>query len=108
VSPPTESAWVSWSLRNTQADSFLLDGAGPSAVRMSSGRLINVALTEALLVALARRFDAPGEPEVSQLPTVLATLMNDRSFVDSVSFATASDEKVRTRLAKATEAFANI
>ena len=93
--------------RFVQATEFLLEGIGPASLRISTSQ-INVALTEALLVGIARRLDSPGRPDPSRLQSILDSLLKDESFRDSISLATANDEKVRTRLSRSTEAFTNI
>ncbi len=84
----------------------LLDGPGQSAFRFA-GRQVNVALTEAVMVALLRRLEAGDPPESAALTRALGALLKDASFVEAITRATADDERVKTRLARATRTLAS-
>jgi hypothetical protein len=92
--------------RFSTATRLLVAGPGPRALR--TGRQVNVALTEAVLVGLARRLDANGELDPSLISGAIARLHADPAFEDAISRATADEERVRTRFALATKAFATI
>lgn len=87
--------------------SLIANGPGPGALRYL-GNQVNAALTEALLVGLARRLDAGGELDPRDVGGVVSRLLEDSDFVDAISRATSNEEKVLYRLSRATEAFSDI
>ena len=90
-----------------RANELLVNGPGPSAFRRGGKGQVNAALTEAILVGLARRLEAGSEPTSEELETALADLVGDADFDRVISRATADEESVRSRLARATQAFAS-
>jgi hypothetical protein len=87
------------------ACALLSSAIGPSAFRFAS-RQVNVALTEAVVVGLMRRIDTRSTPTPAGLQAALDQLLKDESFVEAVTRATADEERVRSRLALSTAAFA--
>jgi hypothetical protein len=83
----------------------ILEPIGPSAFRHGSGQ-VNAALAEVTTVGLMRRLDAGGLPDVSRVRVAIATLAEDKAFIFAIGRATADEEQLRTRLEKATAAFA--
>ena len=69
---------------------------------------MNAALTEAILVGLARRLDIGTVPEASAVNGAVASLLGSDQLEAVISRATADEESVRTRLALSTQAFAGI
>ncbi len=92
--------------RFDRAAELLATAVGRSALRTGGGA-VNAALTEALLVGLARRLDLGDEPEIAQVQDAVAAVAGDAGLPNAISRATADEESVRTRLAIATRAFAS-
>jgi hypothetical protein len=93
--------------RFTRATELVLADAGRSAVR-ARGRQLNAALTEALLVGLARRLDADAEPSAEEVSGAIASLLAEPDLDYVTTRATADEDSVRRRLALATRAFSRI
>ncbi len=93
--------------RFSDASRLLLDGPGPSALR-GKGRQINAALTESLMVGLSRRLDRTPEPDSKSVTDAVEILLADSRIEDSISQATANEERVTFRLDLATSIFADI
>jgi hypothetical protein len=89
----------------TKACDCVLTGPGSRAFRLT-GRQVNAALTEAVMVALLRRLEAGEPPEAGSVQTAFDELVQDRSFLGAVTQTTADEDRVRTRLARANVAFA--
>ena len=87
--------------------SLIANGPGPTALRYL-GNQVNAALTESILVGLARRLDDGGEPEPRDVNDRIARLLEDPEYVDAISRATSNKEKVLYRLSRATEVFSDI
>jgi uncharacterized protein DUF262 len=100
---PTEIIRERFSL----ATDLLLSGPGSPAIR-GKGRQVNAALTEAILVGLARRLDTGNAPEPDAVTGAVAELLSDPLLENAISRATADEESVRSRLALSTQAFAQI
>jgi hypothetical protein len=86
---------------------LILEGAGRRALR-ASGNQVNAALTEALLVGLARRLDFGEHPSAASVRDAVETIMADPAMDSAISRATADEDSVRTRIAITTRAFATI
>jgi len=86
---------------------LLLAGPGEGALR-AGGKQINVAMTEAVLVGLSRRLDSGDPPPAEAISDAISKLLADHHFTDAISQATANEDKVRTRIARATREFAAI
>ena len=69
-------------------------------------RAVNAALTDALLVAIARRLERG--PIAASIRNEYKALMKDEEFVDSISAGTSQLNNVLTRIKLATEAFAGV
>jgi hypothetical protein len=69
---------------------------------------VNAALTEAILVGLARRLDAGTEPSGHDVSQAVSHVLQDADLQGAIARATADEESVRTRLALASQAFAQI
>ena len=69
-------------------------------------RAVNAALTDALLVAIARRLERG--PISANIRKEYDALMMDEAFVSSISAGTSQLNNVRTRIRLATEAFAGV
>ncbi|ETA01153.1 hypothetical protein CcI6DRAFT_03397 [Frankia sp. CcI6] len=93
--------------RFDRAAQLVLEEAGRSAIR-GRGRQLNAALTEALLVGLARRLDAGSEPTAAEVSRAIDALLNEPDLDYVTTRATADEESVRMRLALATRAFSRI
>jgi hypothetical protein len=91
--------------RFDQAAKLLAAAVGKRALRPSGGA-VNAALTEALLVGLARRLDMGPEPTVSQVSDAVDQVSENSDLGIAISRATADEESVRTRLTITTRAFA--
>lgn len=87
---------------------MLLDSAiGRAGLRIRGGA-VNAALTEALLVGLARRLDLGEHPTVDTIKAAVGTVTTNPELITAISRATADEESVRNRLAITTGAFAKI
>jgi Protein of unknown function DUF262 len=93
--------------RFIESSTLIANGPGPAALRYL-GNQVNAALTESVLVGLARRLDGGGEPDPRDVGDRIANLLDDPEFVDAISRATSNEEKVAYRLSSATEAFSDI
>ncbi|MCY4464044.1 MAG: DUF262 domain-containing protein [Chloroflexi bacterium] len=69
-------------------------------------RAVNAALTDALMVGIARRLERG--PIDANIRNEYERLMNDQEFVASISAGTSQLNNVRTRIDLATEAFAGV
>lgn len=83
----------------------LLPTPGPSAFR-HTGRQVNVAMTEAVMVGIMRRLETGTKPSAEGVVAALQHLAKDAEFVDAITRATADEENVRLRMARSTQAFA--
>ncbi|MBL7498641.1 DUF262 domain-containing protein [Frankia sp. CNm7] len=93
--------------RFERATELILARAGRRALR-ARGSQLNAALTEALLVGIARRLDAGTEPTPEDIDEQIRRLLEEPELEQVTARATADEESVRTRLALATKAFARI
>lgn len=93
--------------RFVRATELVLAEAGRNALRVR-GRQLNAALTEALLVGLARRLDAGGEPTPVEVSHAISELLLEPELDYVTARATADEDSVRTRLGLATRAFSRI
>jgi hypothetical protein len=89
----------------TRACDCVLSGPGPRAFRLT-GRQVNAALTEAVMVALLRRLEAGEPPDADSVQAAFDELVQDDSFLGAVTQTTADEDRVRTRLARANVTFA--
>ena len=89
------------------ATRLIQDGPGRGALRRQ-GTLVNAAMSEALVVGLMRRLELGPEPTPANVARAAEKLAADDELTPAVDRATADEESVRTRLAKATSAFASI
>lgn len=96
-------------LRHTfaRATQLLVAGPGRGAFR-GEGRQVNAALTEAILVGLARRLDAAESITPAQVSLAVQGMMDSSELSDVVSRATADESSVRTRIAIATREFSRV
>jgi Protein of unknown function DUF262 len=94
--------------RFCDASRLLVEGPGRAALRTALGRQVNAALTEAVLVGLARRLDTGPVDDPAVVGAAVDRLLAEEAFEQAVSRATADEESVRTRLALATREFASI
>lgn len=84
---------------------LFLNAPGPSAFRHQS-KQINVALTEAVMVALMRRLEAGDPlPTPEGISSALFAVSKNEKFIESITRATADEEGVKYRLAYATKLF---
>jgi hypothetical protein len=93
--------------RFEKSTELLLAGPGRAALR-ATGNQLNAALTEAVLVGLAKRLDYGAPPAPADVTTAVRTISQDSRIEAVISRATADEESVRTRLAIADRAFATI
>jgi hypothetical protein len=93
--------------RFEKATELLLAGPGRAALR-ATGNQLNAALTEAVLVGLAKRLDYGAPPAPADVTAAVRTISEDSRIDPVISRATADEESVRTRLAIAGRAFATI
>jgi hypothetical protein len=63
-------------------------------------------MTEAIMVGMMRRLEAGGKPSVEGVKFALSRLAADTDFVESIAKATADEDNVKTRIARATQALA--
>jgi hypothetical protein len=85
----------------------IADGPGEDAFRFAS-RQVNVALTEAVMVGALRRIESGSIPSGSDVSKAIASLLKEPGFVEAITRATADEERVRSRVALATKAFASV
>ncbi len=93
-------------LFETEVD-LLFRGPGRGALR-AGGNQVNAALTEAILVGLARRLDVGTTPTTVDVTSAISRLTSNPRLDAAISRATADEESVRARLALATQSFATI
>lgn len=93
--------------RFEEASKLLSEAGGRAALRKGGGA-VNAALTEALLVGLARRLDLGAPPSVDAVSGAVAATLANPDLDAVVSRSTADEDSVRTRLSIATKAFATI
>jgi hypothetical protein len=85
---------------------LLAAGPGGRAFRLT--RQVNAALVDSVMVGLTRRLDKGPVDDPSNVTKALNRLLADEEFQTSIARATADEERVATRLQKATDAFAAI
>lgn len=83
----------------------LLPLPGPNAFRFA-GRQVNVAMTEAVMVGMMRRLEAGSKPTPEGVDAALQQMTSESDFVNAITRATADEESVKARLARATRALA--
>lgn len=93
--------------RFSGATDLLVKGPGNSALRGKGGQ-INTALTEAILVGLARRLDAGAISSGESVTAAVGDLLGQPQLEATISKATTNEDNVRTRLALASQAFAAV
>lgn len=81
-------------------------GPGRTAFRYASSQ-VNVAMTEAVMVGLMRRLEAGPAPSGERLAAAITELERDKAFGEAVTRATADEDNVRTRIARATQVIAS-
>ena len=89
------------------AASLLVRAVGGRGLRTRGGA-VNAALTESMLVGLARRLDLGSVPLPSDVKSAFDATLAAPGFVEAISRATADEDSVRSRLALATAEFARI
>jgi hypothetical protein len=94
--------------RFAAATRLLVQGPGRAALRTAAGRQVNAALTEAVLVGLARRLDAGAVQDPGAVGQAVEALLANEEFQRTITRATADEESVRTRLGLATRTFSTI
>lgn len=92
--------------RFSGATELLVAGPGSAALRGKGGQA-NTALTEAILVGLARRLDAGPISGIQSVTAAVEELLGQPQLEASISKATTNEDNVRTRLALASQAFAS-
>ena len=92
--------------RFTATCEALLSGPGPKAFRTS--RQVNAAFVDSVMVGMARRLADPTPVDPAKTDAAIESLLRDDDFLVSVARATADEERVSTRLSKATAAFAQV
>jgi len=85
--------------------SVLAESAGREAFRTGGG--VNAAMVDAVMIGVARRVREGDRPDARKLKRALDQLKADADFLASVARATADEDRVATRLQKATDAFAS-
>jgi hypothetical protein len=90
----------------SRACQCFLAAPGPSAFR-HAGRQVNVAMTEAIMVGMMRRLEAGGRPSTEGVKAALERLSGDPEFVHAITRATADEENVKARTARASQALAS-
>jgi hypothetical protein len=71
-------------------------------------KVLNVALTDAILVGLGKRMLAGPLKEPEQVSAAHTRLLSDQQFVDAYKKTTTDETNLKTRTYKATEAFAKV
>lgn len=89
------------------ASQLITDSVGRASLRTRGGA-INAALTEALLVGLARRLDSSPLPATDAVAAAVQVVLGDPDLDAAISRATADEQSVRARISIATRAFAQI
>lgn len=79
---------------------------GPSAFRPV--RALNAAVFDSVMVGLARRLNNGPINDTGTLKTKYDELLQNKDFLDACGRGTAGEERVKTRIDKATEAFAKL
>ena len=69
-------------------------------------RSVNTAVADSVMVGIARRLDRSSISQVDSLEPLLETLLGDPDYRQAVGQRTADEESVHTRMAKASEIFA--
>ena len=81
----------------------IVSGIGERAFKPE--RPLNAAVADSVMVGVAKRLELGELGDVGALRDVYERLMIDEGYRRGVDRATADEESVKTRLAKATEAF---
>lgn len=69
---------------------------------------LNAAVFDAVMIGLALRLKAGGEPNGEQVKLAYESLIKKKEFIDAYVKSTADEESVRNRIRLATEVFANV
>jgi hypothetical protein len=85
---------------------MIAKGIGKRAFRETTA--VNAALVDSVMVGLATRLQSGPIKETDELGDAFDGLIADEEFQRAVGRATADEERVRTRFAKAESAFANV
>ena len=83
----------------------LVKASIPRAFRLI--RALNAAVFDSVMVGIARRLVKPGQPDLAAVKASYDLLLMDVDYKLACERATADEDNVRTRLAKATMAFSN-
>ena len=81
----------------------IVDGIGKRAFRIKS--VINTALTDAVMVGVARRLRKGRIRNLKDLGTAFETLVKREDFLSAITRATADEDRVKQRIRLSTEAF---
>ena len=90
----------------SQTCAILENNVGKRAFR-ATGQL-NAALVDSVLVGVARRLDSGPVLEPASLANAFDSLIADSAFLGAIGRATADEDRVVSRLSKATDAFATV
>jgi hypothetical protein len=82
--------------------------AGPGGQAFRTTRQVNAALVDSVMVGLARRLERGPIADPAEIQRKLEDVLGDSEFQTSIARATADEERVATRLSKATEAFSTL
>jgi len=88
----------------TQTSEVIARGIGERAFRLRNA--VNAALVDSVMVGIARRLESGPIKNLPELRKSYDALLADEDFVAAIGRATADEERVKTRLAKAQAAFA--
>lgn len=84
----------------------LNEGVGSKAFRLKT--TVNAALVDSVMVGVARRLANVKKIDPAKLESAYQALVNDGDFLAAIGRATADEERVNTRLQKATAAFLDV
>jgi hypothetical protein len=84
----------------------ILNSIGPSAFRPV--RVLNAAVFDSVMVGLARRLKKGEIHEFEKLKDAYNNLLRDQTFIDACGRGTAGEERVKTRIRLASEAFGGV
>lgn len=95
-------------LRTRFAETCAVLAAGPGQRAFRTTRQVNAALVDSVMVGVARRLESGPIRDPQTLTPALEALLADTEFQLAIARATADEERVNTRLSKATAAFATL
>jgi hypothetical protein len=90
----------------TETSQAIAKGVGDRAFRLTNA--VNAALVDSVMVGVATRLESGAITDPAALGAAYKALIADEDFLAAIGRATADEERVKTRLDKAKEAFAAV